>query len=420
MSEPLLETTEAVATSAFDVEAIRADFPILSETVGDKPLVYLDSAASSQKPRVVLDAERECFEHYYSNVHRGVHHLSVRSTEAYEQGRESARKFLNASGSNEIIFVRGTTEAINLVAQTYGRQTVRPGDEVLITELEHHSNIVPWQMLCEEKEARLRVAPIDDRGQVILEEYEALLSDRTRIVAFAHISNALGTINPVREMVAMARSAGAVTLIDGAQAAPHTAIDVQELGCDFYTLSGHKAFATGGIGVLYGRESLLDSMPPYQGGGEMILTVTFEKTEYNELPYKFEAGTPNIAGAIGLGAALRFLMDLDQAGWAEHEHALLKAATRGLEASSDIRLIGTAENKSSLVSFVLEGVHAHDVGTILDSEGIAVRTGHHCAQPVMAHYDVAATVRASFALYNTLGEVEALLEGLDRVREIFR
>ena len=411
--------TSSGSLRTFDVESIRRDFPILAQTVKGKPLVYLDSAASSQKPRVVLDAERQCYEEYYANVHRGVHHLSVRSTEAYEAGRETARCFLNASRGQEIVFVRGTTEAINLVAQTHGRQVLGPGDEVLLTQMEHHSNIVPWQMLCQEKGARLRVAPIDDRGQLLLEEYEALLSERTRIVAFAHVSNALGTINPVREMTALAHERGAVVLVDGAQAAPHLAIDVQELDCDFYTVSGHKAFGPGGIGVLYGKEALLDSMPPYQGGGEMILTVTFEKTEYNELPHKFEAGTPNITGAIGLGAALSYLMELDRAGWARHEHELVEAATERLLEAGDVRLIGEAENKGSLVSFVLEGVHAHDVGTILDAEGIAVRTGHHCAQPVMERFGVAATIRASFALYNTVEEVDALIRGLNRVREVF-
>ena len=414
----VVEAGEAAA-AGFDVERIREDFPILARRIHGKPLVYLDSAASSQKPIQVLDAERECFEHYYANVHRGVHTLSVQSTEAYEKARRSAQRFLNAGSTKELIFVRGTTEAINLVAQTWGRKNVGKGDEVLITEMEHHSNIVPWQVLCTENEAVLRVVPIDDRGQLIMEEYEKLLNERTRLVSFGHVSNALGTINPVREMVDMAHRAGAVTVIDGAQAAPHLAIDVQALDCDFYAFSGHKALAPGGVGVLYGREALLEDMPPYQTGGEMILTVSFDETVYNELPHRFEAGTPNIAGAIALGTALEYLMALDRDAWARHEHALLERATQGLSEQPDVKLIGTAENKSSLVSFVIDGVHAHDAGTILDADGIAVRTGHHCAQPVMAHFGVAATIRASFALYNTLEEVDALMAGLDRVRRVF-
>ena len=423
MTEPAVRTSDEAAPRVdiepFDVEKIRADFPILSERVDDKPLVFLDSAASAQKPLVAMDAERQCLEHYYANVHRGVHHLSVLSTEAFERARASSRRFINAEHLHEIIFLRGTTEAINLVAQTYGRRQLGPGDEVLLTEMEHHSNIVPWQLICEERGAEIVVVPIDDRGELVMEEYEAKLSDRTKIVAVTHVSNALGTINPIREMAAMAHARGAVILVDGAQAAPHLPIDVVDLDCDFYTVSGHKAFAPGGVGFLYGKEALLDEMPPYQGGGEMILTVSFKKTVFNELPHKFEAGTPHIAGAIGMGAALEYLMDLDREGWMRHEHRLLEAATEMLTTRDDIRLFGTAENKGSLVSFVLDGVHAHDVGTILDAEGVAVRTGHHCAQPVMEHFGVAATIRASFALYNTLEEVEALSRGLDRVRKVF-
>ena len=407
------------ATAPFDVEQIRAQFPILAEQVDGKPLVYLDSAASAQKPRVVLEAERECIEHYYANVHRGVHHLSVRSTEAYEKARASARRFVNAPREREIVFLRGTTEAVNLVAQSWGRANLGPGDQVLLTEMEHHSNIVPWQLICEERGAEIVVAPMDDTGTLVLEEYEKRLSERTKLVGAAHVSNALGTINPIREMTRLAHERGAVVLVDGAQAAPHLAVDVQELGCDFYTVSGHKAFGPSGAGFLWARESLLEAMPPWQGGGEMILTVTFEGSTFNELPHKFEAGTPDITGAIGLGAALDFLLELDREGWAEHEHRLLEAVTSALEERGDVRIIGTAENKSSLVSFLLDGVHAHDVGTILDAEAVAVRTGHHCAQPVMAHFGVPATIRASFALYNRLDDVDARVRGLDRVRQVF-
>ncbi|MDX1382914.1 MAG: SufS family cysteine desulfurase [Thermoanaerobaculia bacterium] len=416
MSEATLETR---SRRAFDVRRVRADFPILGEWIRERPLAFLDSAASAQKPRVVLDAERECYESYYANVHRGVHHLSVRSTMAMEAARETAREFLGAPRVEEVIFVRGTTEAVNLVAATWGRANVGAGDEVLITELEHHSNIVPWQMLCEEKGAKLQVAPIDDRGEVIFEEYVGRLSERTRIVSVAHISNSLGTVNPVKEMVAKAHEVGAVVFVDGAQAAPHTPIDVQDLGCDFYGFSGHKAFGPSGIGILWGRTELLEAMPPYQTGGEMILTVTFDKTEFNVIPHKFEAGTPAIAAAIGLGAALRYLMDLDPEGWAAHEAALLADLTERLEARPGIRLIGTAPHKTALCSFVIAGVHAHDVGTILDEEGVAVRTGHHCAQPVMERFGIAASVRASLALYNDTSDIDALMRGLDRVDEVF-
>jgi cysteine desulfurase/selenocysteine lyase len=403
----------------FDVEAVRRDFPILAQRRHGKPLVFLDSAASAQKPQAVLDAIDDCYHRYYANVHRGVHWLSQQSTEAFEEARETARRFLNAPDVHEIVFVRGTTEAVNLVASSWGRRNVSSGDEVLISELEHHSNLVPWQALCEERGAKLVVAPIDDRGEIVLEELERRLSSRTRMVAVAHISNSLGTINPVREIAELAHRAGALVFVDGAQAAPHLSIDVQALGCDFYAFSGHKAFGPTGIGVLWGRKALLDAMPPYQYGGEMIRTVTFEKTEWAPVPHKFEAGTPDIAGAVGLSAALRWIESHDREAVAAHEAALLAEATRLLSAQPDIRILGTARHKAALVSFVMDGVHAHDLGTILDEEGVAVRTGHHCAQPVMKHFGVAASARASFALYNTLDEVAALASALDRVREIF-
>jgi cysteine desulfurase/selenocysteine lyase len=403
----------------FDVAAVRRDFPILAQRRNGKPLVFLDSAASAQKPRAVLDAIDDCYQRYYANVHRGVHWLSQQSTDAFEEARETARRFLNAPDVCEVVFVRGTTEAVNLVASSWGRRNVGPGDEVLISELEHHSNLVPWQALCEERGARLVVAPIDDRGEIVLEELERRLTDRTRIVAIAHVSNSLGTINPVREIVDLAHAAGALVFLDGAQAAPHLRIDVQALGCDFYAFSGHKAFGPTGIGVLWGRMELLSAMPPYQFGGEMIRTVTFEKTEWAPVPHKFEAGTPDIAGAVGLSAALRYIESHDRDAVAAHEAALLAEATRRFEAQPDIHILGTARHKTALVSFVMDGVHAHDLGTILDEEGIAVRTGHHCAQPVMKHFGVAASARASFALYNTLDEVAALDGALDRVREVF-
>jgi cysteine desulfurase/selenocysteine lyase len=367
----------------------------------------------------VLEAIDDCYQRYYANVHRGVHWLSQQSTEAFEEARETARRFLNAPDVHEIVFVRGTTEAVNLVASSWGRRNVSAGDEVLISELEHHSNLVPWQALCEERGARLVVAPIDDRGEIVLEELERRLSDRTRLVAVAHVSNSLGTINPVREIVELAHRAGALVLVDGAQAAPHLPIDVEALGCDFYAFSGHKAFGPTGIGVLWGRKALLDAMPPYQFGGEMIRSVTFEKTVWAPVPHKFEAGTPDIAGAVGLSAALRWIESHDREAVAAHEAALLAEATRVMSAQPDIRILGTARHKTALVSFVMEGVHAHDLGTILDEQGVAVRTGHHCAQPVMKRFGVAASARASFALYNTLDEVAALAAALERVREVF-
>jgi len=402
-----------------DVCRIREDFPALKLQVHGKPLVYLDNAATSQKPRTVLEAMERFYTAECANVHRGVHYMSERATQDYEEARAKAQRFVNAAEPREIIFVRGTTEAINLVAHSYGRAHVQAGDEILITALEHHSNIVPWQILCEEKGAKLRVAPINDAGELELEEFEKLLSKRTRLVAAAHISNALGTINPVREIIRLAHSRNAPVLLDGAQAAPHLRIDVQELGCDFYTLSGHKMFGPTGIGVLYGKAALLEAMPPYQGGGDMISSVTFEKTTYNTLPYKFEAGTPNIAATIGLGAAVDYLNQVGLDNVAAYEHELLAYGAKALRHVRGLRLIGTAQEKAAVLSFVMDGVHPHDVGTVLDREGIAVRTGHHCAQPVMQRFGIPATTRASLAFYNTRQEIDALVTGLHKVAEIF-
>ena len=406
--------------SSWDVERIRKDFPILHEEVHGKPLVYLDNAATSQKPHVVIEALVDYYAKRNSNVHRGLHLLSERATEAYEEARARIQRFLNAAHSREIIFVRGTTEGINLVAQTYGRRAVGAGDEVVITALEHHSNIVPWQMLCEEKHGTLRVVPINDAGEVDVEAYEAMLGERTRLVAIAHVSNALGTILPVQRMIEAAHQRDIPVLVDGAQAAPHLRVDVQALGCDFYTFSGHKTYGPTGIGVLYGKTALLEQMPPFHGGGDMIKSVSFEKTVYNDLPYKFEAGTPHVAGAVGLGAALGYLEDLRLDRIAAYEHELLVYATDRLSALPGVRLIGTARDRAAVLSFVVEGVHAHDVGTILDLEGVAVRAGHHCAMPVMTRFDIAATTRASLALYNTREEIDLLTRGLGKVREVFR
>ena len=408
-----------MSTDRWDVERIRKDFPILSQEVHGRPLVYLDNAATTQKPHAVIEALETYYAADNANVHRGVHLLSERATQAYEAARRRIRRFLNAAEDREIVFVRGTTEAINLVAQTYGRRMVGLGDEILITALEHHSNIVPWQMLCEEKGAALRVAPIDDAGEVDLDAYERLLGPRTRLVAIAHCSNALGTVLPIDRMIEAAHRQGVPVLVDGAQAMAHVPVDVQALGCDFYAFSGHKVYGPTGIGALYGKAALLESMPPFQGGGDMIKAVTFEKTVYNDLPYKFEAGTPNIAGAIGLGAALEYLDGLGRDRAAAYEHDLLAYGTERLSAIPGVRLIGTAREKASVLSFVMEGAHAHDVGTILDREGIAVRTGHHCAMPVMTRFGLAATTRASVALYNTREELDALCAGLGKVREIF-
>ncbi|HEX9426797.1 MAG TPA: cysteine desulfurase [Candidatus Polarisedimenticolia bacterium] len=407
------------AAPAFDVQAVRRDFPILHQKVHGRPLAYLDNAATAQKPQAVLDALTRFYSRDNANIHRGLHELSERATSAYEATRARAARFLNAASENEVVFVRGTTEAINLVAQTFGRARVGAGDEVLITTLEHHSGIVPWQMLCEEKGAHLRVAPIDDRGELRLDEFEALLGPRTRIVSLVHVSNALGTINPVKSLVAMARRRGIPTLVDGAQAAPHLPIDVRDLDCDFYAFSSHKLFGPTGVGVLYGKSDLLEAMPPYQGGGDMIASVSFEKTIYNRVPHKFEAGTPNIAGVIGLGAAFDYLSRLDPAARAAHEDDLLSYATARVAAIPRARVVGTARAKTGVLSFVIEGVHPHDIGTILDRQGVAIRAGHHCAQPLLERLGLPATARASFAFYNTREEVDALVEGIGRVIEVF-
>jgi cysteine desulfurase / selenocysteine lyase len=402
-----------------DVETVRRDFPILATKVHGYPLVYLDSAASSQPALPVLRAVEEYETHSHANVHRGVHALSQAATAAFEGARERVRRFINAASVKEIIFVRGTTEAINLVAQTYARPRFRAGDEILITGLEHHANIVPWQMVCEQTGASLRVAPINRRGEVPFDEFLSRLGPRTRLVAFAHISNALGTVLPVKRMVEAAHQHGAVVLIDGAQAVPHSQVDVRALGADFYAFSGHKMYAPTGIGVLYGREELLAAMPPWQGGGDMILSVSFEKTTYNELPAKFEAGTPNISGAVGLAAAMDYLERLGIEAVAAHEQRLLELATAELARLPDIEIIGTAAHKAAVLSFTMKGVHAHDLGTILDAEGVAVRTGHHCAMPVMTYFGLPATARASFGCYSTEEDVGRLVSALRRAREVF-
>jgi len=406
--------------SIFDVEKVRREFPILHQKVNGKPLVYLDNAATSQKPESVLRALDKYYREYNSNIHRGVHYLSERATQAYEQGRAAAQRFINAGDPSEVIFVRGTTEAINLVAQTWGRKHVGAGDEIIISAMEHHSGIVPWQMLCEEKGAKLRVIPINDQGELLLEEYEKLLGPKTKFVSLAHVSNALGTINPVGRIIEMAHRRGVPVLLDGAQAAPHVKVDVRALDCDFYAFSSHKLYGPTGVGVLYGKAKLLDAMPPYQGGGDMISSVTFEKTTYNKLPYKFEAGTPNIAGGIGLGAAIQYLNQFDWEQVESHERDVLSYATERISAVPGVRLIGTAREKTAVISFVFEGIHPHDVGTILDQEGIAIRTGHHCAQPVMERFGIPGTARASFGLYNTRADADALVAGLHKVLEVFQ
>src|SRR5438270_495596 len=410
---------ESARGLVYDVEKIRRDFPILQEKIHGKPLVYLDNAATSQKPRAVLDAMIRYYERGNANIHRGVHFLSEHATEEHEAARATVQRFVNAAHAHEIVFVRGTTEGINLVVQTYGRTHVGSRDEVLVTAMEHHSNIVPWQILCEEKGAKLRVAPINEQGELVVEEFAKLLGPRTKVVALTHVSNALGTIVPLREIVQIARSKNIPVVVDGAQAVPHIAVDVQALDCDFYAFSGHKVYGPTGIGVLYGKTALLEAMPPYQGGGDMISSVTFEKTSYNKLPYKFEAGTPHVAGAIGLGTAIEYLNGLGIANMAAFEHEVLEYATEAISAVPGIRLIGTAAQKAGVLSFVLEGIHPHDVGTILDQEGIAIRTGHHCAQPLMQRFGIPATARASFALYNTKEEADALVAGIQKVREVF-
>jgi cysteine desulfurase/selenocysteine lyase len=408
----------SVATK-FDVMEIRQDFPVLTQTIHGRPLVYLDSAATAQKPYTVIDALRRFHEVDCANIHRGVHELSQRSTAAYEVTRTKAMRYLNAPSEEALIFVRGTTEGINLVASSWGRKSIKPGDEIIISAMEHHSNIVPWQMLCEEKDATLRFIPMDDRGDLILEEYEKLLNPRTRMVAVSHVSNALGTINPVKQIVEMAHRAGALALVDGAQAVPHMQVDVQALDADFYAFSGHKIFGPTGIGILYGKSKLLNAMPPYQGGGDMILTVTLEKSTYNDLPYKFEAGTPNIAGGIGLGAAFDYVSNVGLEAIAAYEHQLLVYGTELLRQIPGLRMIGTAREKASVLSFVMEDIHPHDIGTVLDRLGIAVRTGHHCAQPVMDRFRIPATTRASLAFYNTPAELDQLAAGLKKVKEMF-
>jgi cysteine desulfurase/selenocysteine lyase len=406
--------------SPYDIEKVRADFPILSRTVRGKRLVYLDNAATTQKPRQVIDRILRYYSEENSNVHRGVHYLSELATMEYENARGLVQRFINARSEKEVVFTRGTTEGINLVAQTWGRTNVKEGDEILISAIEHHSNIVPWQMLCAEKQATLRIIPVNDAGELLLDEYERMLNPRVKLVGVGHASNALGTINPLADVISAAHANGSLVLVDGAQGVPHIGVDVQALGCDFYAFSGHKVYGPTGIGVLYGREELLDAMPPWQGGGDMILSVSYEKTTYNALPYKFEAGTPNIAGVVGLAAALDYVGGIGLDRIAEYEHGLERYVTKRLLEIDGIRLIGTAKQKAAVVSFVLEGVHPHDIGTILDQEGVAIRTGHHCAQPLMMRFNVPATGRASFGLYNTRDEADVLIDALHKVIEVFR
>jgi len=412
-------STTAIA-EALKIEQIRADFPLLSRAMRGHPLVFLDSAASSQKPNAVLEAIDHYYRYQHANVHRGVYTLSQEATEAYEAAREKVRHFLNAAHNREIIFVRGATEGINLVSSSFGRKYLKEGDEVLITAMEHHSNIVPWQMACEQSGAALKVVPVNDRGELEMDAYENLLSERTKIVAAVHVSNTLGTINPVEAIIARAHERGIPVLVDGSQAAPHLQVDVQALDADFYVFSGHKVFGPTGIGVLYGKEKWLDALPPYQGGGEMIETVTFDKTTYNELPHKFEAGTPNMAGAVGLGAALDYVERIGQAAIGRHEDELLAYATGLLEAIEGLRIIGTAERKASVISFLVEGTHPYDVGTLLDKQGIAVRTGHHCTQPLMDRYGIPGTIRASFALYNDRSDIDRFVAGLERALRMLK
>ncbi|MBK8958123.1 MAG: cysteine desulfurase [Proteobacteria bacterium] len=407
-------------SAPFDVERVRRDFPILARKVNGKPLVYADNAATTHKPKVVIDRLRHYYEFENANIHRGVHTLSAEATAAHEQARATVQRFINARDSREVIFTRGTTESINLVAQTWGRANLRADDEILVSALEHHANIVPWQMLCEQTGARLRVAPIDARGEIDMAKFETLLSSRTRLVAVAHISNALGTINPVERIVELAHQAGAVVLVDGAQSIIHCAIDVQALGCDFFAFSGHKALGPSGIGALYGRAELLESMPPYQGGGDMIKVVTFERTEYNDIPFRFEAGTPFIEGALGMASALEYFAALDLPAVLVHEARLQATATARAEAVPGLRIIGQAAHKAAVVSFEIEGVHPQDLGTLLDHHGVAIRTGHHCAMPVMQFFGVVGTARASFALYNTVAEVHAVFDAIDKVLPMLR
>lgn len=405
--------------SAVNSEQVRVDFPVLHQQINGHPLVYLDNAATSQKPRQVIEAVSQYYLQDNANIHRGVHKLSQRATDLYEGARSKVKQFLKASSDKEIIFTRGATEAINLVAQSFVRPQLQAGDQILISHLEHHANIVPWQMLCEQTGAKLVVIPMTQSGELDLTEFDSLLTDKTKILAVGHVSNALGTINPIKQMIAKAKVHGIPVLIDGAQAVPHMEVDVQDLDCDFYVFSGHKMFAPTGIGALYGRETVLNSMPPYQGGGDMILSVSFDKTIYSELPYKFEAGTPNISGAIGLGAAIDYMWQVGIENIAEQEHQLLDYATQKIAALPGVEIIGTAANKAAVVSFMIDGVHPHDVGTIFDQLGVAIRTGHHCAQPVMEFYDIPATARASFAFYNTTQEVDALIDAIKQTQEMF-
>lgn len=416
----MTQPASGVSMSKFDVDSLRKLFPILDQTVHGRKLVYLDNAATTQKPLTVIAELDRYYREINSNIHRGVHLLSEKATAAYEEVRRRTRRFLNAASEREIIFVRGTTEAINLVAGSYGKAHIQRGDEVLITGMEHHSNIVPWQMMCDQTGARLKVVPLSEQGEISIEEYERLISARTKIVAVTHVSNALGTVNPVKEMIAIAHERGIPVLVDGAQAVAHQRVDVQDLDCDFYALSAHKMYGPTGFGVLYGKERQLSEMPPYQGGGDMIRSVTFEKTIFNDLPYKFEAGTPNIADGIAFGATLGFLESLDWNAVVRHEHEVLMYATELVSRIPGVRIIGTARAKAGVLSFILDDVHPHDVGTILDQEGIAVRTGHHCAQPVMDRFGIPATVRASFALYNTKEEIDALARGIHKVKEVFK
>ncbi|HXH18498.1 MAG TPA: cysteine desulfurase [Chitinophagales bacterium] len=416
---PTTITQKKPAASSFNVEKIREEFPLLHQKVNGFPLVYFDNAATSQKPRAVIDAINQYYSIYNSNVHRGVHYLSGKATDAYEESRRIAQRFINAKSEVEVNFTRGTTESVNLVAQTWGRKYVKQGDEVIISALEHHSNTVPWQMLCEEKGARLRVIPMNDAGELLLDEYDKLLNERTRIVAVTHVSNALGTVNPVRELIRKAHSAGAIAVIDGAQSVQHLAIDVQALDCDFFCFSGHKVFGPTGIGILYGKEKLLDDMPPWQGGGEMIKQVTFEKTTYNELPYKFEAGTPNIEGGIGLGAALNYVSAVGLENIYNHEHDLLQYGTQLLQDIEGVRIYGTARDKASVISFLVDDIHPYDFGVILDKMGIAIRTGHHCCQPLMDRLQIEGTCRASFAFYNTREELDRFAQAVRKAKSMF-
>ncbi|MEN0048297.1 MAG: cysteine desulfurase [Bacteroidota bacterium] len=411
---------EANTAQQIDIQTIRKHFPLLEREMNGKPLVFLDSAASSQKPDVVLEALEHYYEHQHANVHRGVYGLSQEATEAFELGREKAREFLNAASTEEIIFTKGATESMNLVASSFGRQFLKEGDEVVISTMEHHSNIVPWQIICEQTGAKLKVIPINEEGELLIEEYEKLLSDKTKIVAVVHVSNALGTINPVEEIIEKAHERDIPVLVDGAQATPHLKIDVQALDVDFYAFSAHKVYGPTGMGVLYGKKKWLEAIPPYQGGGEMIATVSFEKTTYNELPYKFEAGTPNIAGSVALGVALDFVKEIGQENIAAHEAELLAYATEQLSKIEGLRIIGQARNKASVISFLVEGVHPYDLGTILDKQGIAVRTGHHCTQPLMDRFSIPGTVRASFGVYNTKEEVDKLVAGVERAVSILK